>query len=259
MLGSSGFQDEVKRQTRPANQALQLYLDDLNFFEHENVAIVDIGWLGTIPRFFYEAIEHRTDCPKCSGYLFGATRGIPYPTTDKNCIDGIMYDRDRFDLAASCLYYARDFFEEACRAPFPTLNGYRLTEEGYELEFRKTDDEIGKAEQQQDNTFAPLQQGIIDSAKRFAAASALLGYSLEDYKPWLNYLFVSKLAFPKVKEVANIRHQNHLDDFHGSKKPKADFAKGINALWDYSLLQLKFNPFLRVKHFVRHLRTRINE
>lgn len=259
LLESNGFQDEVKRQTRRSNQALQLYLDDLNFFDHENVAIVDIGWLGTIPRFFNEAIEHRTECPKCFGYLFGATRGIPYPTSDKNFIEGIMYDRDRFDLAASCLYYARDFFEEACRAPFPTLNGYKLTEKGYELEFRKTDDEIGKAEQLQDSSFAPLQHGIIDSAERFAAATALLGYSLDDYKPWLNYLFVSKLAFPRVKEVANIRHQNHLDDFHGSKKPKRDFAKGIIALWDYSLFQLKYNPFLRVKHFIRHLRTRINE
>ncbi len=259
MLGSSEFQDEVKRQTLPANQALQLYLQSLSFFDNEKVAVVDIGWLGTIPRFFYEAIAHRDDCPKCFGYLFGATRGIPYPTSDKNSIEGILYDRDRFDLAASTLFYARDLFEEACRAPFPTLNGYRQTPDGYELEFRKTGDEIGRAEKEQDSYFAPLQQGIIDSADKFGAASALLGYSLEDYKPWLNYLFVSKLAFPRTEEVAHIRHQNHLDDFHGSKKPKEASAKGIKLLWEYSLFQLRYNPFLRVKSFLRHLRDRINE
>jgi len=260
MLGSSKFQDEVKRQTLPSNQALQLYLESVGFFEHENVAIVDIGWLGTIPRFFYEAIEQRDDCPRCFGYLFGATRGIPYPTSGKNSIKGILYDRDRFDLAASTLFYARDLFEEACRAPFPTLNGYKLTPEAYELEFRKTDDEIGKAEKQQDSYFAPLQQGIIDSAQRFGAASALLGYFLEGYKPWLNYLLVSKLAFPRAKEVAHIRHQNHLDDFHGSKSPKAAYTKGsTKSLWDYSFFQLRCNPFLRMKFFLRHLRDRINE
>ncbi len=258
MLGSNAFQDEVKRQTLPVNQALQLYLQEVGFFDGENVAVVDIGWLGTIPRFFYEAIKHRDDCPKCFGYLFGATRGIPYPTTDKNSIEGILYDRDRFDLAASTLFYARDLFEEACRAPFPTLNGYKLTPDGYELEFRESDDEIGRAEKQQDSYFAPLQQGIIDSAEKFGAASALLGYSLDDYKPWLNYLFISKLAFPKTREIAHIRHQNHLDDFHGSKKPKITFTKG-RTLWDYSLFQLRYNPFLRVKLFLEHLRDRINE
>ena len=258
MLGSSKFQDEVRRQTLPANQALQLYLEDIGFFDHKNVAVIDIGWLGTIPRFFYEAIEHRSDCPKCFGYLFGATRGIPYPPSDKNFIEGIVYDRDRFDLPPTALFYVRDLIEEARRAPFPTLNGYKLTEEGYELEFRKTDDEIGRAEQQQDSHFAPLQQGIIDSAEKYGAASALLGYSLEDYKPWLNYQLISKLAFPRAKEVANIKHQNHLDDFHGNKKPTADFNKGKKRLWDYSHFQLPYNPFLRIKCFLSHLRERLN-
>lgn len=260
MLGSATFQEEVKRQTRPAGKALESYLEDIGYFEHDNVAIVDIGWLGTIPRFFNEAIGHRKERPRCFSYLFGATRGIFYSQDDKNRIEGIMYDRDRFDLAASTIFYARDLFEEACRAPHPTLNGYRLKEDGsYELEFRKSDDAIGKAELEQDRYFAPLQQGIVDSAARFGAASALLGYDLEDFKPWLNYLFVSKLAFPKAKEIIHIRHQNHLDDFHGSKKPRSDFGRGIRSLWEYSYLQLRLNPLLRLRLFFRHLRERINE
>ncbi len=260
MLGNVTFQEEVKRQTRPSGRALEMYLEDIGYFEHDNVAIVDIGWLGTIPRFFNEAIAHRKDRPCCFSYLFGATRGIPYPQDDKNRLEGVMYDRDRFDLAASTLFYARDLFEEACRAPHPTLNGYRLKEDGgYELEFRKTDDAIGRAELEQDQYFAPLQQGIIDSATRFGAASALLGYDLQDFKPWLNYLFVSKLAFPKSREIINIRHRNHLDDFHGSKKPRKDFGQGIRSLWEYSYLQLRLNPLLRLQLFFRHLRERINE
>ncbi len=261
LLETENFQDEVKKQTLSANQALQKYFEEVGLFDHDNVAIVDIGWLGTIPRFLFEAIEHRNDCPKCFGYLFGATRGIPYPTSEKNFIEGIMYDRDRFDLAASTLFYARDIFEEACRAPYPTLTGYKLAgnHKGYELEFRQTDDAIGKAELEQDSYFAPLQQGILDSADRFGAASSLLGYSLQDYKPWLNYLLVSKLAFPRAGEVGKIRHQHHLDDFHGHKKPIANFAKGKKALWDYSLMQLRFNPLLRARYFFKHLRERINE
>jgi predicted HAD superfamily hydrolase len=259
MLEDDAFQAEVKKQTIDANLAMQRYFEHAGLFAHRNVAIVDIGWLGTIQRFLFEAIAHRTDCPNCFGFLFGATRGIPYPENDRNKIHGIMYDRNRFDLAASTLFYAQDIFEEACRAPHPTLNGYRLTEDGYELEFRKTDDDIGKAELHQDNYFAPLQKGIIDSAPRFGAAAALLGYSFDDWKPWINYLLVSKLAFPRAREVAAIRHRHHLDDFHGSKQPKADFSRGIKQLWGQSQVQLKFNPLLRMKFFFSHLRGRINE
>lgn len=253
------FQEEVRRQTLPANEALQRYLAEIGFFNFPRVAIVDIGWLGTIQRFLYEAVAHREDCPVCSGYLFGATRGIPYPTSAKNSVTGLIYDRDRFDLAASTLFYARDIFEEACRAPHPTLNGYALDGESYKLVFRQTADEIGQAELAQDSYFAPLQQGIFDSARRFGAAAALLGFSFADCKPWLNYLLLTKLAFPRTGEVAEIRNRHHLDDFHGSKKPKAEFFRHAGQLWEHSLAALRFRPLLRLRYYLRHIRERINE
>ncbi|MCP3931682.1 MAG: HAD hydrolase-like protein [Bacteroidetes bacterium] len=260
LLEDEDFQDEIRKQTRPANDALQLYLDDLGFFDHENVALVDIGWLGTIPRFFYEAIQHRDPHPSCHNLLFGATRGIEYPKSSKNNIYGLIYDKDRFDFAASSIIYSRDFFEEACKAPHPTLNGYKLKEDGYSLEFRQTDDEIGQAEKIQDRYFAPLQQGMFDGASKFGAASVLLGFSSKDYKPWLNYLLVSKMAFPAAEEVSNIRHQSHLDDFHGTHKPSQAFVKGARKqLWDASRFSLRWNPILRIKYFLRHLRERLNE
>lgn len=259
MLDDPGFQAEVKAQTGDANRAMLRYFEDVGLFEHKDVAIVDIGWLGSIQRFLFEAIAHREDKPKCHGYLFGATRGIPYDTSEKNSIEGIIYDRDKFDLAGSTLFYARDIFEEACRAPYPTLNGYKLTDDGYELIFRQTDDEIGQSELAQDSYFAPLQQGIYDSAKRFGAAAAMLNYCLADYRPWVNALLVNKLAFPKTQEIFRIRNQHHLDDFHGQKKPKADFSKGFVPLWDRPQWQLRFSPLLRVRCFFRHLRERINE
>ncbi len=249
----------MRRQTRPANEALQRYLEEIGFFNYPRVALVDIGWLGTIQRFLYEAVAHREDCPVCSGYLFGATRGIPYPTSAKNRVTGLIYDRDRFDLAASTLFYARDIFEEACRAPHPTLNGYALDGEGYKLVFRQTADEIGQAELAQDSYFAPLQQGIFDSARRFGAAAALLGFSFADCKPWLNYLLLSKLAFPRTGEVAEIRNRHHLDDFHGSKKPKAEFFRRAGQLWEHSLAALRFRPLLRLRYYLRHIRERMNE
>ena len=212
--------------------------------------MVDIGWLGTIQRFLYEAVQHRDRLPRSAmAFSLAPTRGIPYPTTANNIIEGVMYDRHRFDMAGSTILYARDLFEEACRAPHPTLNGYQLTEDGYELQFRDTDDDIGQAELQQDGYFAPLQQGIFDAAERYGAASALLGYSLQDYKPWFNYLLVSKLAFPRTAEVASIRHQHHLDDFHGRHVPNKVHVKGSRHLWDSSLLAAFLQSIAQVEIF----------
>lgn len=259
MLEDEDFQAAVRDRVRPFNDALQLYLEQAGFFAQGDVAIVDIGWLGTIQRFLYEAVAHRPDKPRCHGFLFCATRGIPYPATPDNYIEGIIYDRNRFDLAGSSVLYARDVFEEACRAPHPTLNRYRLTDKGYELEFRRVDDATGRAEHEQDRHFSPLQEGIIDGAARFGAASALLGYSLDDYKPWLNYLLTSKLAFPTTGEVMKIKHRHHLDDFHGEKKPLPRYANSRPPLWDRSPMVLRFSPLLRIRYFLRHIKDRLNE
>jgi len=254
LLDDDLFQQEVKRQSAAAHAALISYLEDLNFFDHEHVAIVDIGWLGTIQRFFYNAVKNRTDCPRFHGFLLGATRGVTFPEDHKNSIEGVIYDRYRFELAASTILYARDLFEEACRAPHPTLDGYELTKDGYKLKFRREDDETGRAEKEQDRYYQPLQQGIIDAAYRFGAASALLGYSLKDYRPWLNYLMAAKLAFPKTSEVAAIRHKHHLDDFHGKHLPQLRKSSGPKQLWAASSFSLYFSPLLRLRHFWRHLK-----
>jgi FMN phosphatase YigB (HAD superfamily) len=259
MLDDELFQDEVRRQSRPDNDALQLYLEDQGFFDQKDVVLVDIGWLGTIQRFLYDAVKHRNDAPRFHGFLFGATRGISYPTTPQNRIEGIIYDRDKLNIGAATILYAQDLFEEACRAPHPTLNGYGIKDAGYELVFRKTDDETGQAEKEQDRYFKPLQDGILDGVTRYAAAVSLLGYSIEDLVPWFTHLLVSRLAFPKVSEVGVIRQRHHLDDFHGKNIPTANRPEGRKKLWAFPLWLLRVHPFIRMKYFIHFIRDRLKE
>jgi len=257
LLENEDFQDQIKKQAIQSNIALQKYLTDLQFFNHNQIATVDIGWLGTIQRFLYDAVKHRTDCPRFHGYVFGATRGIPFQNDLKNSIEGVVYDRYQFDLAASSILYARDLFEEACRAPHPTLEKYELTEEGYNLKFRTDKDDIGQAELEQDEYFGPMQKGILDAAEAFGSASALMGYSVEDYRSWLNYVMAAKLAFPKTSEILELRHKYHLDDFHGANSPLKK-AVADKTLWDYGSLALRLLPFLRLRLFWKHTKNTIN-
>ncbi|MBW2133346.1 MAG: hypothetical protein JRG88_12590 [Deltaproteobacteria bacterium] len=244
------FQEEVRRQTRPAHQALMRYLEMEGFFEHRDVILVDVGWTGTIQRFLFDAIRHRSDKPRLHGYLFAAGRGIPYPSTDENHITGVLYDKDRFDFAASTILNVRDFFEEAFRAPHPGLKGYRVTETGQVLEFRNENDGAERAETAQNAHYHPLQQGILDGAPRFAAAAAVTGFCAEEIKPWIRYLLVSRIAFPKTREIQRIRHKHHLDDFYGKHPVPKRFLKQQKRLWDESLASLRFNPWIRLKYYL---------
>jgi FMN phosphatase YigB (HAD superfamily) len=263
LLEDQEFQDAVRKQCRPRNDALQCYLEDVGFYDHDDVALVDIGWLGTIQRFLVDGIRHRSDAPRCHGFLLAATRGIKYPTTPDNYVQGGIYDRYCFDMAGSTIQYCRDLFEEACRAPHPTLNGYRLTsgegKAGYELVFRCTDDETGRAEQEQDRHYRSLQQGLLEGAQRYGAAAAVLGFSLEELKPWLNYLLVSRMAFPRSVEIDEIRFKHHLDDFQGKHVPKAACRKMQQHLWDRSFTALRWLPGLRLRYFISEIRARLRE
>ena len=257
LLKDAEFQAEIKRQTRPRNDALQAYLNDSGFYAHDDVALVDSGWLGTIQRYLYSAIAHRNDQPNCHGLLFGATRGIPFDSRDKSHIKGMIYDPLGGDLPGSAILYAQDLFEEACRAPHPTLNAYVPLPEGkYELLFREMSDAIGLAEQAQDEYYAELQRGILDAADRYGPASAIMMLEAKEYRPWLNYLLVTKLAFPTRQEVLDIRYKHHLDDFHGDSSPeqKKWRLELFKNPWQLHGWRLRLSSLFRGLYFQRHVK-----
>ena len=261
LLKDEAFQQEIKRQTVPKNESLQKYLTSVGFYDHEDVALVDIGWLGTIQRFFYHGIKHREDRPNCHGLLFGATRGIPFDTQDDNHIEGLIFDRSRFDLAASAITYARDLFEEACRAPHPTTVGYRDKDDGSaEPVFRDMSDELGQSEQKQDQHYADLQQGILDAAERYGAASTIIASNTEGYRAWINYLLISKLAFARQHEIKSLRYIYHLDDFHGANKPKIFLRPRLfQNPWETRGFRHWFGCLFAGRVFRRHLRAMVTK
>lgn len=259
LLDDADFQEEVRRQCREPGLAVEAYLEQEEFFKYPDVGLVDIGWLGTIQRFLFDAVKHRHDAPACHGFLFAATRGIEYPTSKRNRISGVIYDRHRFELAASSILQARDLFEEACRAPHPTLTGYRLTGSEVNLVFRDRDDTTGSAEQEQDKYFQPLQQGILDGAMRYGPAVQLLGHTFDDLRPWLNYLLLSRFSFPKTTEVTDIRYLHHLDDFQGQAVPVPGHAGSPTGPWECSPRRLRLDPLLRLKFFLSMIRQRLRE
>ncbi len=252
LLAQREFQDEIRDQCADANRALKLYLQEQGFFDEEDVALVDVGWMGTIQRFLRDAICDLDDRPALHGLLMGATRGVPFPEFEDSKIEGLLYDANRFEFAPSLVTYALDLFEDACRAPKTGLRGYRMNGDDYELVFRDTGDAAAESEKAQDEYYAPLRQGMLDAAEAFGRANAVLGYASFELKYWVDFILTNRMAFPRAAEVARLRNQSHLDDYAANRKAPAYIARREKALWKKGGAALRLLPGLRLKYYFAH-------
>lgn len=248
LLRDPEFQEEVKRQTRDSNDALQRYLESEHFFDQKDVAVVDIGWLATIQRFLFQAVDHRPDRPRFHGFLFASAGGYPFPFHPDNTVQGFIYDHHQFDFTGSCILFEQDIFEEAIRAPHAGLMGYRKKDGGFELVFR-AEDEFARHERAQSEHYAPLQQGVLDAALRYGPAAAVLNLDFTDFRFWSNYLLLSRIAFPTTREVMALRHIYHLDDFAARRTVVRRVSR---KLWERRPWELRWIPFLRTFNLLKH-------
>jgi predicted HAD superfamily hydrolase len=252
LLDDQAFQTEVKRQTKDSNSAFQLYLESEGFFESDKVALVDIGWLGTIQHYLSDAIEPRTDKPRIFGFTLGAIRAAPYRNTHQNSLEGLVYDAHRVSFYSSMTNTLKPVLEEICRAPHPTLIAYKVEAGKPKLVFRKTDDAIGQDEIAQSQYYAPLHEGVVENAKRYAAAAQIYNYKTGNLKAWLNFMYLAKVAFPKTAEIIRVRHEAHQDDFAGQHQGSTKSIKDDSSLWTASKSKLRFNPFTRLAWFINN-------
>ena len=249
----AAFQDEVKRQARPVNDALMAYLESENFFGSGHVALVDIGWLGNIQRFLHRAIRHRDDRPVLHGHLLVCAAGYPFPYALDNRLEGFFHDHKKFGFVGSLILFAQELFEETTRANHASLMTYALDAHGKPvLKFRSADDECAKNELLQSRYFEEVQKGILDCARRYGPAVAVLGYVAREWKPWLEVQTVNRIAFPRTRDVDVLTRIHHLDDFAAGRTPSRAARKAMRKLWNRPTWQLRFIPFLRLYFYVRH-------
>lgn len=254
LLLRADFQDEIKRQALSSHKLVIDYFKQEGLFEHQDIALVDIGWLGTIQHYTNRIIANEPNRPNIHGYLFGATRHIPYPNNPQSNTEGIVYDRYKFDVLASLVSNIKDILEEVFRAPHPTVIGYQRNSLKIEPIFRSTADLVGKQELIQDEYYKALRDGILESASRYATSIAITGYNSDQIKPWVNYILMSRIAFPRTSEVKRLRNVTHQDDFSGSGDIPVKVLKMIRGLWGESTNRLRLDPFLRIRYLNRHVK-----
>lgn len=233
------FIDAVKEQAKESNQALCAYLRDEGFLSqpenHETnvqprVALIDIGWVGTIQSSLNQAISHcQNERPIIHGFFMASNAMANiYPPSHHSQIEGLLFDDARFSSVASILTSCKDIFEEVTRASHPTLLEYQLKEgkdkkvedKGFHLHFRSEEHDSFAKETAQFTLYKDLHQGVFDGVERFAAALAVQKYDAEVLLDWCNVLIIGKLGLPSNKEVKRLKNQYHQDDFSRQGKQR---------------------------------------
>lgn len=253
LLADPEFQDEIRKQGLESRHLFEAYLESEGFFDHTDIALVDIGWLGTIQHYLHQALSHRERRPNIHGFMLAATRMVPYPDSARNRFDGLVFDQYEFSLATSYVLTIKDVLEEICRAPHPGVIGYEATDDGVRPRLRDESDQSARSEMQQSDYYAPMHEGIFDGAERYAMSVSLLGYESRYLRAWINFQLVIRFAFPTSREVGRIRHFHHHDDFAGNRQVNRTFLRYYQTLWDIETWKIALIPFTRVRYYYRHI------
>ncbi len=118
---------------------LQRYLEQVGFFAHQRVALVDIGWNGTVQKFLKQAFGQRADFPLLHGYYFAFVPKMYADFGDNNVCEGIIHDSRRGNACERIPAEFEEIFEQGARSHEATTIAYR-EEDGRVVPVLKADD-----------------------------------------------------------------------------------------------------------------------
>jgi predicted HAD superfamily hydrolase len=219
-LSDGRVQSAVAPLQRSAAAKLEAYLTQCRFWgRNRKVALVDVGWEGTIQFNLINAFGQRQDFPQLFGFYLGRRRGLNLLDYSPSFAEGLLYDYRNYSIGERLPLEFLEIFEEAARAPHGTAMGYRLAEGNDTI--RPILKQPGQADRDREiennPQLAVLQQGILDFAERYLEVVRWTGYGSQQIKPYVLATATRFVCLPRKNEVrAIIRGLNHAEDFGAS-------------------------------------------
>jgi hypothetical protein len=225
-----------------ARALLHDYFAQLGFFAHARVAMVDIGWNGTIQRFMTSAFgggEGSGNCPHIDGYYFALVAGMyAEMPLHAGTLEGLMLDRRRGDAQERAPSDLEELFEQGARALHATTTGYRRVDGRIEPILK--DDTAGdrEAELACNPLIGQLQDGVMLCLEHFHAAQRLTGFGFDALKPYALALTERAVVYPTMDEARELGRLAHTEDF------------GHDDLLDLSARSIRWRDFLHPRHLM---------
>lgn len=212
-LADKRVQARIRSIGEIARERLRRYFEQQGFFACERVALVDIGWNGTIQKFLQDSFGKRPDCPDVHGWYFAFVAAMHGDFGMGERIEGLILDARRDDPYERAPMDFEEIFEQGARSGEGTTLGY-AEQDGQVIPVLKDD---RAPDRQGEIACNPLierfQAGVLDHLEHFHAAWRLTGHHAAEIKPYVLALLERAVAYPTREEAGEISRLVHTEDF----------------------------------------------
>lgn len=194
--------------------ALHEYLSQQGFFNYQRVAMVDIGWNGTLQHFLSKTFGTDEDYPEVLGFYFALVPKLHGDFYQHNQAEGIIHDSRRGNDCERVVAEFEEVFEQGARALHGSTIGYSQSTSGEWLPVLKPDTAPDREAELRANPYVEqLQAGILCHWQQFQTVQQLTGVTSSDILPYVYGVLERAVVYPTPQEVQLLRRLVHTEDF----------------------------------------------
>ncbi|WP_299406692.1 hypothetical protein [Acaryochloris sp. IP29b_bin.148] len=207
-LSDMEMQAEVRKYHQQASDNLRTYLAQCQFWGlNRKVALVDIGWSGTIQDNLVRAFNHLEDFPLLHGLYFGRKDKRAFLKYSNSLSHGLIYDSRNKNINAESIDIFPEIFEQAAGAPHASTLGYEQIEGKVQPIFKSTQQYSRQVEMASDKVIAVMQQGILDFAHQYGQLLSDQSFTADQCHSFVLALITRHISFPTYEEAHHIATQ----------------------------------------------------
>ncbi|MEO0646606.1 MAG: hypothetical protein AAFZ17_10695, partial [Cyanobacteria bacterium J06650_10] len=130
-LNDNRVQQKVQKYHQQSRDNLYTYLEQCQFWgKDRKVALIDIGWDGTIQDNLVRSFNHLPEFPLLHGLYFGRRNMKPVLRYSGSFSNGLIFDRRDYDINGESIGSCATIFEKAAGAPHASTIGHQKLANG---------------------------------------------------------------------------------------------------------------------------------
>jgi hypothetical protein len=216
ILDDDPFQQLVSERAHEARARLRRYLAEEGWFDHRRIALVDIGWNGTIQNNLERAFFSTVQWPLVRGLYFGLVddRWLKVDGRTSARMEGLVADwRRPAGSGERAPFHFLEIFEQASRARHGTTLGYE--ERGGRMAPRLQHDDGTRLADADASAVTDLQRGILGFAgsRRWSVDEANDAMRADVHRRLGRFIFR-----PTHEELSAVGAVVHADDWGAGRR-----------------------------------------
>lgn len=214
LCSDPSFLEHIQNVSQSMRGLLREYLRQINFFcRGKRVALVDIGWTGTIQDSIEYTFQEMPEMPVVIGYYLGVNPPIFGSSERKK---GLIYDYRQFSPEEMTVSLFREALEFSCRAFHGTTIGYKKLSSNCIIPLLKDNSEDRIKEKMINREIVAIQKGVMDFACEYLEMVKITRIDPRELKPGITKMYETHISFPSKRDIYSMERIVNTDDFGSS-------------------------------------------